>query len=133
MLATSSIRELPAPRPRFYAFRITGTVTREDMAAMGARMADVFEASDNKVDMLLIFDGYKDAEALAGLSWPAIKSRTEALWSVDRYVVAGAPEAAAAMIEVMDTVMPVKAETFDTEEAAWAALGVPGGQKVAAT
>lgn len=66
MLATESIRELPAPRPRLHAFRITGMVTREDMAAMGARMAEVFETSDDKVDMLLMFDRYEGAEA-----WPA--------------------------------------------------------------
>jgi len=123
MLSTPSIRELPAPRPRLNAFRITGTVTQEDMAAMGARMVDVFEASDEKVDMLLIFDGYAGSETLAGLSWPAIKSRTQALWSVDRYVVAGAPEGAAEMIEAMDKVMPVQAETYPTEAEAWAALG----------
>ncbi len=123
MLATPSIRELPAPRPRLHAFRVTGTVTRDDMAAMGRRMVDVFEASDEKVDMLLIFDGYEGAETLAGMSWPAIRSRTEALWSVDRYVVAGAPEGAEGMIEAMDAVMPVRAETHDTARAAWAALG----------
>ena len=124
MLDTASIRELPGRRPRLHAFRITGTVTREDMAAMGQRMVDVFEASDQKVDMLLIFDGYEGAEGLAGLSWPAIRSRTEALWAVDRYVVAGAPDAAAQTIEAMDKVMPVQAETYDTEAEAWAALGV---------
>ena len=123
MLETASIRELPARRPRLHAFRITGTVTREDMAAMGRRMVDAFEASDEKVDMLLIFDGYEGAEGLAGMSWPAVRSRTEALWAVDRYVVAGAPDAAAQMIEAMDKVMPVRAETCDTEAQAWAALG----------
>ena len=93
------------------------------MAAMGDRMAEVFEASGEKVDMLLIFDGYEGAETLAGLSWPAIKSRTQALWSVDRYVVAGAPEGAAEMIEAMDKAMPVRAETYPTEAEAWSALG----------
>ncbi len=46
---------------------------------------------------------------------------------MDRYVVAGAPEAAAGMIEAMDKVVPVRAETFDTEAEAWAALGAPRG------
>jgi hypothetical protein len=123
MLSTPSIQELPAPRPRLYAFRITGTVTQDDMAAMGERMVEVFEASDAKVDMLLVFEDYAGSEALAGFSWPAIKSRTQALWSVDRYAVAGAPEAAAEMIEAMDQVMPVQAETYSTEAEAWTALG----------
>jgi hypothetical protein len=122
MPATPSIQELPAPRPLLHAFRITGTVTQDDMAAMGERMSEVFEASDAKVDMLLIFDGYVGSETLAGFSWPAIKSGTQALWSVDRYVVAGAPDGADAMIEAMNKVMPVQAETYETEAEAWAAL-----------
>ena len=123
MLTTSAIRELPSPRPDLFAFAITGTVTRDDMAAMGARMVEAFDATPDKVDMLLIFEGYEGAEPLAGLSWPAIRSRAESLWEVNRYVVAGAPEAAASMIEAMDKVIPVKAETFDTAQAAWDALG----------
>ncbi|WP_308917376.1 STAS/SEC14 domain-containing protein [Jannaschia sp. LMIT008] len=122
MLTTSTIREVPSPRPDLFAFRITGTVTRDDMAAMGTRMADVFDASDDKVDMLLIFDGYEGAEPLAGLSWPSIKSRTQSLWSVRRYAVAQAPDGAEAMIRAMDAVIPVDAETFDTEAEARAAL-----------
>ena len=122
MLSTPTIRELPSPRPDLFAFTVTGTVTRDDMAAMGARMVEAFDAAPGKVDMLLIFEGYEGAETLAGLSWPAVRSRTEALWAVDRYAVAGAPETAASLIDAMDKVMPVRAETYDTADAAWDAL-----------
>ena len=122
MLDTPSIREVPAPRDDLFAFTITGTVTRADMAAMGERMTQVFDAARGEVDMLLVFEGYEGTEPLAGLSWPAIRSRAEALWSVRRYVVAGAPDGAAAMIEAMDKVMPVKAEAFETADAAWRSL-----------
>lgn len=101
MLSTPSIRGLPAPRPRLHAFRITGTVTQDDMAAMGERIVEVFEASDETVDMLLTFDGCAGSETFANLSWQAIESRTRALWSEDRSRVASAPERAAAMIEAM--------------------------------
>jgi hypothetical protein len=126
MLATPSIREVPSGRPDLYAFRISGTVTRDDMAAMGARMVEAFEATGDKVSMLLIFDGYEGAETLAGLSWPALRSRTESLWHVDRYVVAGAPERANEMVEAMGKVIPVKAEAVPDEAAGWRAFDRAG-------
>lgn len=123
MLVTPTIQETATTAPRLYAFRITGTVTRVDMAAMGERMAEVFDAEAEKVDMLLIFDGYEGAEPLAGFSWPALKSRVESLWEVDRYVTAAAPEAASEMVEAMGKVIPVEAHTFDTPGEAWAFFG----------
>ena len=123
-LVTSTIREVAAPRDDLFAFEITGTVTRDDMAAMGRRMIDVFDAAPGKVDMLLIFDRFEGSEPLAGLSWLALRSRTESLWHVHRYVTAAAPAAASAMVEAMGHVMPVKAEAFDTAAEAWRFLGV---------
>lgn len=124
MLQTPTIREVATPRPDLFAFTVTGKVSREDMAAMGERMVEAFDDREGKVDMLLIFDRFEGSEALAGMSWPAIRSRTEALWEVDRYVTAGAPEAASAMVEAMGKVIPVRAEAFDTAEEAWRFLGV---------
>ncbi|MEM7487556.1 MAG: STAS/SEC14 domain-containing protein [Pseudomonadota bacterium] len=126
MLTTPTIREMTTAKPGLHAFRITGLVTREDMAAMGTRMVDVFDENDGKVDMLLIFDGYEGAEPLAGASWPAIKSRTEALWQVGTYVTAMAPDGAAAMVEAMGKVIPPEAHAFDTEAEAWAFFGMTG-------
>ena len=124
MLDTPTIREVAAPRPDLYAFRITGTVSRDDMAAMGQRMVDVFETNEEKVDMLLIFERFEGTEALAGLSWPAIKSRAESLWNVARYVTAGAPASASTMVEAMGKVIPPRTEAFETEAEAWSFLGV---------
>jgi hypothetical protein len=123
MLMTPTIREIATPSPTLFAFRISGTVTRADMAAMGERMVEAFDARPDKVDMLLIFDGYEGAEPLAGFSWPALRSRVESLWEVDRYVTAGAPDAASEMIEAMGKVIPVEARAFDDEDAAWHYLG----------
>ncbi len=122
-LATRTIREIPSPRADLHAFTITGTVTRDDMAAMGRRMTHVFDTASAKVDMLLIFDRFDGTEPLAGLSWPALASRTRSLWEVSRYVTAGAPEAAAGMIEAMDKIIPPKARAFDTADEAWSFLG----------
>lgn len=119
MLDTTSISEIPTTEPSLYAFRITGTVTRDAMEAMGRRMVDVFEMRPGKVDMLLIFDGYEGAEPMSGLSWPALKSRVESLWEVDRYVTAGAPEAASDMVEAMGKIIPVEAHAFATAGEAW--------------
>ncbi|MEM7724693.1 MAG: STAS/SEC14 domain-containing protein [Pseudomonadota bacterium] len=126
MLTTPTIREMQSAKPGLNAFRITGHVTRDDMAAMGQRMVEAFDESDGKVDMLLIFDGFQGAEPMAGLSWPAIKARTASLWNVARYVTAGAPDGASAMIEVMGSVLPTETHAFDTEAEAWGFFDMSG-------
>ncbi|WP_299966481.1 STAS/SEC14 domain-containing protein [uncultured Roseobacter sp.] len=122
MLTTSSITQIATSRDDLFAFRIAGKVSREDMTAMARYMNDVFDARE-KVDMLLIFDHYDGAETGASLSWDSIKSRIRSISEVDRYVVVGAPENAAEMIETFGKLMPVETETYDTEEPAWRSLG----------
>ncbi|KIN75373.1 DUF3478 domain containing protein [Sulfitobacter noctilucae] len=121
MLNLQSLIQIQTTRQDLYAFRITGEVSREDMTAMAEFMNDVFDKHE-KVDMLMIFDRYEGAETGASFSWEALKSRVRSITNVDRYVVVGAPDAAQSLIEVMDSLMPVDAETFDTEPAAWRSL-----------
>ncbi|MBM2577392.1 STAS/SEC14 domain-containing protein [Jannaschia sp. Os4] len=123
MLRAGAIREVGTDRADLFAFRIDGEVSRDDMAAMGERMLAVFEAAPGPVDMLLIFDRYEGSETFAGLSWPAVRSRVESLGHVRRYVVAGAPDGAARMVEAMGALIPVEADAVADEAAAWALLG----------
>ena len=123
MFTCPSILQIETSRPDLFAFRITAEVSREDMTAMAEYMNEIFDKNDNKVDMLMIFDRYEGAEAGASLSWESIKSRFRSVSNVSRYVVVGAPAAAEGMIEIMDHLIPVKAETFDDEAAAWRELG----------
>jgi hypothetical protein len=122
MFTCPSIVEINTTRPDLFAFRITAEVTRDDMTAMAEYMNDIFSNHEQKVDMLMIFDRYEGAEAGASLSWESIKSRFRSVTNVGRYIVVGAPEAAEGMIEIMDHLIPVVAETFDSEEAAWREL-----------
>lgn len=122
MIATS-IRQLGNTRPDLYAFRIDGKVSRDDMTEMASFMNRRFDAHPGKVDMLLVFDSYEGADAGSALSWEAIRSRVKSVRNVNRYVVVGAPTEARDMIETMDKLLPVEAETFDDEAAAWASLG----------
>lgn len=122
MLSLPSVKEIATSRPDLFAFRITGEVSREDMTAMADYMNQIFDAHAEKVDMLMIFDPYKGAEDGASLSWDSIKSRMRSVTNVNRYVVVGAPESAQSMIVVMDTFIPVKAETFEIEAEAWVSL-----------
>ena len=123
MLTLPSVTQVATSRSDLFAFRITGEVSREDMTAMAEYMNDVFDAHEEKVDMLMIFDRYDGAETGATWSWEALKSRFRSVTNVNRYVVVGAPEAAENLIEAMGALIPVKAETFDEEIAAWRALG----------
>jgi hypothetical protein len=122
MLKLPSITEVETSRADLFAFRIDGEVSRDDMSAMADYMNDVFDRFE-QIDMLMIFDRYEGAEAGASLSWEALKSRFRSLTKVGRYLVVGAPERAAELIEIMDNLIPVKAETYDDEAAAWRALG----------
>jgi hypothetical protein len=121
MLNTSSIIQIRTSRPDLYAFRINGQVSRDDMNAMAEVMNEAFSAKE-KVDMLLIFDRYDGAETGASFGWESIKSRFRSVSNVNRYVVVGAPDAADSMIKTMGSILPVDAETYDTEEPAWRSL-----------
>lgn len=121
MLNTPTLQEKPTDRPGLYAFRVTGTVTKNDMTAMAEYVNALFEAHD-QIDMMLVFEGYDGSETGAGLSWENVKSRVAALSNVRHYLVVGAPESAADMISVMDKLIPVDAKAFKTEGAALAYL-----------
>jgi hypothetical protein len=121
MIATSSIQEIPNSRADLCAFRITGRVSRDDMAVMGERMLDAFEVHD-EVDMLLVFDGYEGTDDDCSFSLPAAEAQLQSLFNVRRYVVAAAPAHAATMVEVVGKALPVEAKAFDTPRAAWAHL-----------
>jgi hypothetical protein len=118
MLNTSTIREFDAGLPSVYAFRILDAVTADDMAEMSRRMTDVFDATDHKVDMLLVFETDREAQSGAGFSKDAITAQFKSLSNVGNYVVANAPGQAGSIVEAMGTAMPVEAKAFETESEA---------------
>ncbi|MEX0308920.1 MAG: STAS/SEC14 domain-containing protein [Tateyamaria sp.] len=122
MLTTPSIRQVQTSRPDLYAFRIAGKVSREDIEAMSELMNTAFDAHKEKIDMLLIFDRYEGSDFGATMSWESIKSRFKSLRNVHRYVVVGAPDSAADLIETLGSVLPVEAETYADEAVAWKQL-----------
>lgn len=123
MLTLPTIRQVATTRPDLYAFRIAGEVSRDDMTQMARYMNDAFDTQPGKVDMMLIFDRFEGSQVGASMSWEAIKSRFKSLGHVNRYVVVGAPDSAKEMVESLGHLLPVKAETFDSEPAAWRELG----------
>lgn len=121
MFASSSINGMKTSRRDLYAFRISGTVTSEDMAGMAKFMNEAFDKHDS-VDMLLYFDNFEGREPGAGFGIEQFKSQFRALSHVNRYVTANAPEQAQEMISFFDNFISVKAENHDTLQAALAAL-----------
>ncbi|MGB3409257.1 MAG: STAS/SEC14 domain-containing protein [Jannaschia sp.] len=123
-MQTDTIRRIPTTDPATFAFEIDGEITADDMEAMADLMNVAFDDFDS-VDMLLIFRRYEGSEVGAGLDWSSIKSRFRALTNVGKYVVVGAPDGAADMIEAMGKIIPVDAKTFDMPDLpdAWAYLG----------
>ncbi|WP_415404981.1 STAS/SEC14 domain-containing protein [Tateyamaria sp. SN3-11] len=123
MLKTQGITQIATDRADLYAFRLTGKITDDAMEDMAEYMNTAFDAHHDKIDMLMIFDRFEGSEFGASWDWDVIKSRFKALSNVDRYVVVGAPDRADKMIALMDRILPVNAETFEDEAAAWQALG----------
>ncbi len=123
-MTSPAIRRVATTNPKVYAFEIDGEVSGEEMAEMADTMNAAFDAQE-KVDMLLIFRDYEGSEMGAGLDWSSIKSRFRSLANVDKYVAVGAPDSAAAMIEVMGKIIPVEARTYPMSQldVAWTYLG----------
>ncbi len=130
MLTTPTVQQIPSTSPLVHAFRVTGTVTSEDMEAMARHMNAAFEAVDDtaaegEIGMLLIFEAFEGREMGAAMNAETMKAQFKSLSQVAKYAVVGAPDAAESMIGVMDRVIPVDARTFDAgdEAAAWAWVG----------
>ncbi|MCR8825343.1 SpoIIAA family protein [Pseudosulfitobacter koreensis] len=122
MLKLPSVIQIATTRDDLYVFRIVAEVSSEDMTELATYMNDAFDRP-GKVDMMLIFDPYEGAETGASFGWETLKSRVRSLSNVGKYVVVGAPKQAVGMIETMDKVIPVDAETFDDEASAWRYVG----------
>lgn len=124
MLTTNTIVQIPVDNPVVFAFRIRGEVGRDDMKAMAATMNHAFDVHD-AVSMLLIFEQFNGTDTGAGLDLETLKSQFRSFTNVEKYAVVGAPSAAETMINLMDKVIPIDAETFDVsdEAAAWRFVG----------
>ena len=124
MFRTDTIAAFDTGLPGVHAFRITGQVTREDMAAMARHMLGVFERHGT-VDMLLSFATGQTATPGAALSLDAVEVQAKSLSHVRNYATANAPGWAASMVRAMGTLLPVTARSFDTEEQALRWLAAP--------
>lgn len=122
MFQSPAIREFDPGLPGVAAFRITARVTRDDMAALSDHMLGLFDRQ-GEIDMLLSFLTDDTATPGASLSVAALKAQVQSLSHVRNYAVAGAPAWAATMIETMGRLIPVRAQTFDSEAQALAWLG----------
>lgn len=121
---TPTIKRVPTDNPAVFAFRITGRVTSEDMHAMAELMNKAFDAFD-KVSMVLVFEGFGGRETGATFEPEAMKAQFRSVAKVDKYVVVGAPESAAKMVEGFGKILPVDAQAFprEKEDEAFAVVG----------
>jgi hypothetical protein len=128
MPSPQTVTQFDPGLPATYAFRIDGAVDKESMSAMSHTMLDAFDRHD-MVDMLLVFEGEVDSETGASFTMEAVKSRVKSLTNVRNYVVAGGTERARDLLETMDVISPVNAETFKTEAEAldWLRAQTPLG------
>lgn len=123
MFSAGPIEEFDPGLPGVHAFRIRGRVDRDAMAAMARHMLGVFDRAE-QVDMLLVFETDETSTPGAGLSAAAVEAQARSLGKVRNYVVANAPRGVGGLVEAMGRLIPVEAQSFDTEEGALAWLGV---------
>lgn len=118
---TDSIQQIPARDSHVFAFRITGHVDDDDAEALAKFMNTAFDNARG-VNMLLLLDWLEGSDWDRFFKPEVLKSRLRSLTNVRKYAVVGAPKAAARMIEAMDWLVPVDAETFERAEIdrAWA-------------
>ena len=119
-----SIEQIPTSRDSVLAFKVKGKIQSEDLEAMAKTMNRAFDAHDS-VNMLMIFSPYDGSETGATLDWEVMKSNFRSLVKMDRYAVVGAPEGPDNLIDFMDHLIPVDAETFEPHEVedAWDFVG----------
>lgn len=120
----TSIRQVATNTPTVLAFEIHGEIQKEDLDGMARTMNEAFDRHDS-VNMLMIFQPYDGAESGATLDWEVVKSNFRSLSNVERYAVVASADGPKRMVDFMDHLMPVDAETFDRHEseAAWAFVG----------
>lgn len=119
-----AITRLPAGRNDLFAFRIDGRIHKPDIEAMASVLDEAFSRL-GEVDILIIMMKWDGIDMGAALDGKALKAQARANSHVRRYAVVGAPDWAAAMINLFAPLTPVEERTFAlAEEAqAWAWVG----------
>ncbi|MEM6742108.1 MAG: STAS/SEC14 domain-containing protein [Pseudomonadota bacterium] len=122
--AHGPISQIPTTTPTLYAFKVEGHIDDDAAEAMAEFMLEAFDKHDS-VDMLLDLSGFTGSDWDTMLDLDVIKSRFQALSSVRRYAVVGAPDKAGQMIEFMNQIIPVEARAFDAADRAeaWRFVG----------
>lgn len=110
--------------PHVFAFRLSGEISQEDLDGMARTMLSAFDTHD-RINMLLVFDGYEGSSTFSALQTNVLKAQMQALANVERYAVVGAPAFAESMIAASDAIMPIEAKAFDRNELtqAWEFVG----------
>lgn len=117
----ASITRLPAGRSDLFAFRIDGRFHKPDIEAMAGTLDEAFSRL-GEVDILIIISKWDGIDMGAAFDGKALKTQARANSHVRRYAVVGAPDWAAAMINLFAPLTPVEERTFDLaeESQAWA-------------
>ena len=123
-LSLGSVKEIPTTEETVFAFDIDGHVPDDDAEALARYMNVAFDHFD-KVNMLMVIDGYEGSDKDAIFDADVLESRWRSLFNVEKYAVVGAPESAEKMITFMDKLVPIDAKTFSRgeEAAAWEFVG----------
>lgn len=120
----NALSRVPTTVPSVLAFEFSGRIESQDIDAMAEQVNDAFDRHDT-VSLVLIFRDWQGIDASAALDPDLFAAQARSLTNVNRYAVVGAPEAARGMIDALDPLIPVDAQTYglDEESEAWGFVG----------
>jgi len=110
------------------AFRITGTLTGEDLSALAQHVQGTFERSE-EVDMLISFE-VEDPEVIPTYNYNAADAGAMALKNLRNLAVVNAPGYIHALLDAVDKVVPVAIRSFHSEAEALSWLSDAGGGRL---
>ena len=124
MNATPKIHQIPTHDPKIYAFRLFPGFDGDDLRNVAETLDAAFD-QQGSVNMLLIMEDMTTREAMGGFSLKSLKTQARAASHIGRYAVVGAPDAAAKMLDIFNSMSSIDAKTFsrDKEDEAWRFVG----------
>lgn len=116
-LDSAHVTDIATDIPELQAFRISGRLTGEDVAALSQHVRGIFERSD-KIDMLIAFEAAQEPEIIPPYNYDAAKANAMTLKNLRNLAVVNAPAYMHTLLDAVDKVVPVAIRSFNSEDEA---------------
>ena len=111
-MASPSITRIPTNKSTLHAFKVSDKVTKTDIEWMAGELKVAF-AAQGTVDVLILIEHWAGVELGAVFNARSISAQAQANKHIRKYAVIGAPDWAAAMINLFSPLTPIEEKTFE--------------------